>query len=529
MLSVRNLTVEVGGRNTLENGTFTVRAGDKAGLVGRNGAGKTSMLRILAGERPPKAGSVEVVGGLGYLTQDPKSVAVDDALSALERVLSGRELDIIAARIEKLRVDVESDPSEHNLGRYGNAIEDFERRDGYAAEAECRRLLAGLGLRPDRAELSLRVLSGGERRRVELARILFGGADVLMLDEPTNHLDADAKTWLLQYLRSYRGALLVISHDLELLDESINRVLHLDEGTIVEYRGTYTQYLRQRAADETRQASVAQRQQTEIQRISTLADKMRGQTAKRARVAKTLDKRVERMESAAITGPTKQRTMRVQLPDPPHAGRTVLEVKELTKSFDGPAVFDNVNFALERGERLLVLGLNGAGKTTLLRCIAGTLSAERGTVEFGLNVSAGYFAQEHETIIAGKRVIDHMTDAASLTDTTLRGVLGMLGISGDMAHQDAGTLSGGEKTKVALGMLVAGAHNLLLLDEPTNNLDPPSRAAIGDALAGWKGSMIIVSHDPQFVAGLEPQRVLIMPDGTLDHWSDDLADLIELA
>jgi ATPase subunit of ABC transporter with duplicated ATPase domains len=529
VLQVRGVSVEVGGRFTLEDGSFTIAPGDKVGLVGRNGAGKTSLMRVLGGEAPPAAGHVVKHGQLGYLNQDPRVGPKDAGTTALTHVLSGRGLDDAAQRLEKLRLTMEEDPSERNVARYARAQEQFEAAGGYSAESEVRRIIAGLGLTADRADLSITVLSGGERRRVELARILFAGSDILLLDEPTNHLDVDAKNWLMGFLRSYRGALLVVSHDLDLLDEAITRVLHLDEARLVEYKGTYSQYRTARAADEERLGRLAERQQAEIKRLSTLADSMRGQTAKRARVAKSLDKRVERMATKAVSGPARERQYHVKFPSPPHCGRVVLEVEGLTKGYGGPPVFSDVEFALERGERLLVLGLNGAGKTSMLRILAGVTEADAGDVRFGFGVSAGYYAQEHEGIRRGESVLVHMQEQANAPDVELRSLLGMFGITGDMAFQDAGTLSGGEKTKVALAQLVAGRHNLLLLDEPTNNLDPPSREAIGQALSAWPGAMLIVSHDPEFVAELAPSRVLMMPDGTLDYWSDDLLDLVAMA
>jgi ATPase subunit of ABC transporter with duplicated ATPase domains len=529
VLSVRNLSVEVGGRLTLVEGAFTVRAGDKVGLVGRNGAGKTSLLKVLGGEREPAGGVVHLQGGLGYLPQDPRPQGEGVDATALSHVLSGRGLDDASRRLEKLRLAVEEDASERNVGRYTRAEERFGADGGYAAEADVRRICAGVGLQRDRVDLPLTVLSGGERRRVELARILFAGSDVLLLDEPTNHLDVDAKAWLMGFLRSYRGALIVISHDLDLLDEAITRVLHLDEGVLHEYKGTYSQYLKSRAQDEERLARLAERQAAEIHRLSSLADSMRHSTATRARVAKSLDKRVGRLAHVAVTGPTKRRTLDIRLPAPPPSGKVPLEAEGLGKAFGGPAVFEDVSFDVGRGERLLVLGLNGAGKTTLLRILAGVLEPTSGEVRLGHGASAGYFAQEHENIHPGVAAIDHLRDGVLKTEQELRNLLGMFGLAGEMAFQDAGTFSGGEKTKLSLAQLVAGRHNLLLLDEPTNNLDPPSRSAIAQAMRGWSGTMVLVSHDVEFVAELAPDRVLLMPDGTLDYMTDDLLELVELA
>ena len=333
----------------------------------------------------------------------------------------------------------------------------------------------------------------------------------------------------MKFLAGYKGALIVVSHDLGLLDASITRILHLDLDGVVEYRGTYSQYREARAKDEVRLTALAGRQQQEIQRLKTLADSMRGQTAKRARKAKTIDTRRVKLEAKKVTGPARERTFKFRFPEPPHCGKTMLIADGLTKSYGGPAVFEDVAFSLGRGERLLVMGLNGAGKTSLLRILAGQSDPDRGSFELGYGAELGYYAQEHEGLQDGVDVLTHMRQASGADDQALRGLLGMFGLSGAIAFQDAGTLSGGEKTKLALGQLVAGRKNLLLLDEPTNNLDPPSRTAIAEALQDWPGAMIIVSHDPEFVEALAPERVLMMPEGQLDYWDDGLLDLVALA
>ncbi|HEX2236572.1 MAG TPA: ABC-F family ATP-binding cassette domain-containing protein [Actinomycetota bacterium] len=415
------------------------------------------------------------------------------------------------------------------MARFSSAEEIYRSAGGYSAEATARRIASGLGLAQDRLDLPLDALSGGERRRAELARILFGGSDLLLLDEPTNHLDSDAKAWLMKFLRSYRGALLVVSHDLSLLDQAITRIMHLDDTELIEYKGTYSEYRAARKRDEDRIARTARRQQSEIARLSTLADAMRHQTQRRARVARSIDTRVRRLKADAVDAPRSERSIRVRFPEPPRAAKVVLRVRGLSKSYGGPPVFASIGFDLGRHERLLVMGLNGAGKTSLLRIVAGLSAPDEGEVVLGSGVSIGYYAQEHEGIKPGVAVLSHMTSQSSAPEQQLRRLLGMFGLTGDVAGQDAGTLSGGEKTKLALAQLVAGRHNLLLLDEPTNNLDPPSLEAVGSALEAWPGAMVIVSHDKDFVAELAPQRVLVMPEGTLDYWSDDLLDLVSLA
>jgi ATPase subunit of ABC transporter with duplicated ATPase domains len=529
-LEARDVSVEIGGKLVVEALTLSLRAGDKVGVVGRNGAGKTSTLKVLAGEEPPASGTVIRRGDVGYLRQDPRQHRADDWDTGLEHILSARGLVDLSRRLEKARIALEESHDDRNVRRFARLEERYRADGGYQAESEAKTIASGLGLPQDRLGLAVGALSGGERRRLELSRILFGGSDLLLLDEPTNHLDVDAKTWLMRFLASYKGALIVVSHDLKLLDGSITRILHLDLDGVVEYRGTYTQYRSARAKDEERLAKLAQRQQQEISRLKTLADAMRGSTAKRARKAKTLDTRVGKLEARTVEAPTRERTVRFRFPPPPHCGRSVLVVDGLTKSYGGnDPVFRDVGFDLGRGERLLIMGLNGAGKTSLLRILTGQTEPDAGSFSFGHGVEVGYYAQEHEGLRDGVEVLTHMRESSPADDQTLRGLLGMFDLHGEVAFQDAGTLSGGEKTKLALAQLVAGRKNLLLLDEPTNNLDPPSRTAIADALQGWPGAMVLVSHDPEFVETLAPERVLIMPEGELDFWSEDLRDLIELA
>ena len=399
-------------------------------------------------------------------------------------------------------------------------------------------MAAGLGIDESRVDLPIGVLSGGERRRVELARILFAGSDVLCLDEPTNHLDVDAKEWLMGFLRQYRGALLVISHDLDLLDEAITRVLHLDRpkedavGHLVEYRGTYSQYLTARAEDERRQAKKAALQEKEIARLQTFVDRF-GAKATKAAQAHSVEKRIARLRSDKVNAPRHNKQLDVRFPDPPSCGRTVVRATGLCKGYGGPPVFEDVAFDLGRGERLLVLGLNGAGKTSLLRILAGETNADLGFFELGHQVHLGYYAQEHDNLDETASLLDNIRREVPvdvvLTETQLRGLLGMFGLSGEKVFQESGTLSGGEKTKLALAMLMVGRNNLLLLDEPTNNLDPGSRQAVSDALGGWKGAIIFVSHDTDFVEQLAPTKVLLMPDGQVDYFNPDWLDLVSLA
>src|SRR5213594_3223350 len=529
MIQSRGLAIDVAARQVLTGADFTVGPGDKVGLVGRNGVGKTSLLKVLAGEDDAAAGLVLRRGTLGYVPQNPRPRA-EAAHSALSHILSGRGLDRAAVRLVELHRALEQDHSLSAIEKYSEAEERYRLDGGYSGESEARRIVTGLGLRLDRVDLALGVLSGGERRRVEIARVLFADPDLLLLDEPTNHLDSDAKSWLMDFLRDYRGAVIVVSHDLALLDASITRVLHLDAGRLVEHRGTYSQYQAARRLEEKRLTSLAHRQEAEIHRLSLLAEVMRRQTEKRAKQAKSIFTRVERMKAARVVAPRRERKVKISFPETPRSGRVVLHGSGLAKGYGGPLVFRDVTFGVERQQRLLVMGLNGAGKTSLLRILAGESTPDAGSFQLGHGVSMGYYAQEHEGIRGGVTVLAHMREQApEAEERVLRALLGMFGLTGDVARQDAGTLSGGEKTKLALAQLVAGRHNLLLLDEPTNNLDPPSRTGVARALAEWPGTMVIVSHDREFVEALEPGRVMFMPEGRVDYWEDDLLDVVSMA
>ncbi|CAB4872544.1 unannotated protein [freshwater metagenome] len=531
--------MEIGGRLVVDQASFTIMPRDKVGLVGRNGAGKTTFFRVLGGETEPIGGKILRKGGFGYLPQDPRIAGVLDGRTAITHVLSGRGIDDQITRIEKLRIAMEEETSERNVARYSKAQDDFASSGGYAAESEARSIAAGLGLKADRLDLPLGVLSGGERRRVELSRILFAGSDALLLDEPTNHLDIDAKNWLLDFLRKYRGAMLVISHDLDLLDEAITRVLHLDRpaedatGHLVEYRGTYSQYRAARAADESRLARQAVLQTKEIARLQSVVDRF-GAKATKATMAHSKEKQIARLESQRVHVGAGDKQMKVKFPEPPASGATVITARQLSKGYgSGVPVFEDVSFDIGRGERLLVLGLNGAGKTSLLRILAGETQATLGDYSFGHSVNVGYYAQEHDNLRTNESLLNNIRSEVpsnvTLTETQLRGMLGMFGLMGEKVFQNSGTLSGGEKTKLALAMLMVGRNNLLLLDEPTNNLDPPSRQAVADALSTWKGTIVFVSHDSEFVEQLKPTKVLLMPDGQVDYFSPDWLELVSLA
>ncbi|MGY1692794.1 ABC-F family ATP-binding cassette domain-containing protein [Geodermatophilus sp. SYSU D01105] len=533
MITTTGLELRAGARILISEATLRVQPGDRIGLVGRNGAGKTTTLTTLAGERLPHAGKVEVTGEIGYLPQDPRSGDLDTTAS--DRVLSGRGLDVLRAQMTKAQIAMAepADDAERDraVRRYGRLEDQFAALGGYAAESEAARICTALGL-PDRVLAQpLRTLSGGQRRRVELARILFSDAETLLLDEPTNHLDADSITWLKGFLSAHKGGLIVISHDVELLDAVVNKVWHLDanRAAVDVYNLGWKPYLAQRETDERRRRQERANTERKIDALTAQADKMRAKATK-ARAAQSMDKRAQRLAAGLEEVRVQDRVAKLRFPTPAACGRTPLTAEGLSKSYGSLEVFTDVDLAVDRGARVVVLGLNGAGKTTLLRMLAGTEVPDTGEVRPGHGLRVGYYAQEHETLDHDRSLLENMRAAApQSTDTELRRILGAFLFSGDAADQRAGTLSGGEKTRLAMATLVVSGANVLLLDEPTNNLDPASREQVLEALRTYTGAIVLVTHDEGAVRALDPDKVILLPDGTEDAWSEDLADLVELA
>jgi ATPase subunit of ABC transporter with duplicated ATPase domains len=543
VITVSDLELRAGSRILLSGAGLRVHPGDRIGLVGRNGAGKTTSMRVLAGEGEPYAGTVQVTSPVGYLPQDPREG--DLRMSAKDRVLSARGLDELLRRMEKVQSAmaelVDGTQNDRAVREYGRIEERFSALGGYAAESEAARICAHLGL-PDRVlNQEMLTLSGGQRRRVELARILFAASDgggagapsatTLLLDEPTNHLDADSIAWLRSFLSAHEGGLVVISHDTDLLDAVVNKVWFLDatRAEVDVYNMDWRRYQEARATDEKRRRRERANAEKKASALHLQAAKM-GAKATKAVAAKNMARRADELLSGLEPSRKRDRVARIRFPNPAPCGRTPLTAEGLTKAFGSLEVFSGVDLAVDRGAKVVVLGLNGAGKTTLLRLLAGAEDADAGTVVPGHGLRVGYYAQEHDTLDLDASVWANVRHASPDTpEQQLRTLLGAFMFSGEQLDQPAGTLSGGEKTRLALAGLVSSAANVLLLDEPTNNLDPASREQVLDALRHFAGAVVLVTHDPGAVEALSPDKVIVLPEGTEDHWSADYLELVQLA
>ncbi|KFI46704.1 ATPase components of ABC transporters with duplicated ATPase domains [Bifidobacterium bohemicum] len=525
----QGLGIQIGARTLLEPTDFRVNKGDKIGLVGRNGAGKTTLTRVITGQTLPSEGKVRVTGKLGYLPQDTH--AADPEQSALDRMMSARDIAAIIRRMRKAEKDMTSpDPKvmEKAMNQYDKTLQAFDKAGGYAAQSEAISMAASLGLPNEVMQQPLGTLSGGQRRRVELARILFSDADTLILDEPTNHLDADSIEWLRGYLKKYEGGFLVISHSTELLDEVVNKVWHLDAQTarIDMYSLGWKAYLHQRVVDEERRRREREVAEKQAARLMKQGIRLHAKATK-AVAAQNMMRRAERLLENTNEAQRQEKVADIRFPEPAPCGRTPIQAKDISKAFGSNIVFAGINLAIDKGSRVVILGYNGAGKTTTLRILAGEEEADTGEVVYGHGCKIGYFAQEHDTLDLDSTVLENLQHVApELDDTHARSILGSFLFSGDDAMKPAKVLSGGEKTRLALATLVTSRANVLLLDEPTNNLDPASRDEILKAIAKYEGAIVLVTHDEGAVEALNPERVLLMPDGDEDLWNDEYLDLV---
>ncbi|WP_392399301.1 ABC-F family ATP-binding cassette domain-containing protein [Actinotignum urinale] len=537
MISASHLTMRIGTRTLIDDAQFQVTKGMRVGLVGRNGAGKTTMMRLLAGagdlgDALDYEGTITRSGTVGYLPQDTHQGNPEQ--SVINRIIEVRGIDETIRRIKK----AEKDMSELSGARQQKAMERYVRLDqeftnagGWAAHAHASQIAASLGIEERLLNQELGTLSGGQRRRVELARVLFSQAETLLLDEPTNHLDHDSIVWLRDFLKSYSGGFIVISHSVELLDQTVNSVWHLDanRSKLDQYAMGWHEYLIQRETDEKRRRKERANAEKKAQRLLAQADKMRYKATK-AVAAQNMAKRAEKLLEGLEEERVQDKVAALRFPTPAPCGKTPLMGESLSKSYGSLEVFTGVDLAIDRGSRVVILGFNGAGKTTLLKVLFGVEKPDTGKIIPGHGLKLGYYAQEHEFIDPDKTVVENLQKVApEFDDTKVRNVLGSFLFSGDDADKPAHVLSGGEKTRLALAMLVVSQANVLLLDEPTNNLDPASREQVLSALASYEGSVVLVTHDEGAVRALQPERVLLLPDGDEDLWSDDYMELVMLA
>jgi ATPase subunit of ABC transporter with duplicated ATPase domains len=505
MISFSGINKQYGRQLIFVDASFQLNPGEKVGLVGPNGSGKTTLFRMVVGEEDPDEGEVSVPKKLsiGYFRQDVEEMTgrsvLDEAIAG-----SGRAGDL-HHELESLQHAMEDpaqvDDMDRILARFGDVQEEYEHLGGYTLEAQAREVLHGLGFEDDQIDGDVGALSGGWKMRVALARVLLGRPDVLLMDEPTNHLDIESIIWLEQFLKSFPGALLMTSHDREFMNRIVSKIAEIDEGEIVVYSGNYDFYERERAIRETNQQAAFARQQSMLAKEQRFIDRFKTHAAKAAQVQsriKALDK-IDKIEL-----PKKRHVVKFEFRTPPRSGDQVAVIEDLYKSYGPRTIYKGFNLNIRRGERWAVMGRNGAGKTTLLRMIAGASAPDRGSVRLGASLNMGYFAQQSLDVLnADLTVLEQLQqDFPQDGIGSLRSLAGAFQFSGDDVDKKIRSLSGGEKSRLAMARMLYNPPNFLVLDEPTNHLDLATKEMLVEALKDFEGTMIFVSHDRTFLRGL---------------------------
>ena len=494
ILTVANVAKSFDADTILSGVSFRMDAGEKVALVGRNGAGKTTLLRILTGQYPPDAGgSVQLARGakIGYLKQE---MSVTEGRTVYEEAESSREAQIqMRARLEELETRLENGPTADELEEYALLHEHFLDAAGYSAEHDVRTVLLRMGFTEEEFSKSTDSLSGGEKTRLALARMLLEEPDLLILDEPTNHLDLQATEWLEGWLGAYHGAVLLVSHDRAFLENTADRVLELREGTVFNYPHPFAKYLQIREEENVRLKEVAKRQEQDIAKMDEFV--RRFMNSQRTAQARGRQKLMNRLIESKVHVPKNDRQMKGGFGEAQRSGDDVLSAEKLTVGFPDETLFKDLDWSVRIGERWGVIGENGAGKSTLLKIFMGELDALKGKARLGSNVVAGYFTQDARDLDPEMSPLDTMVYEMDLKPGEARDLLARFLISGDDVYRSIKTMSGGEKNKLSLAKLTHLNPNLLVLDEPTNHLDMASREALAEVLKGYKGTLVLISHD----------------------------------
>ncbi|KJC59716.1 glycosyl transferase family 1 [Bradyrhizobium sp. LTSPM299] len=516
MIRLDNVSKQVGHQILFIEASAALQKGEKIGLVGPNGSGKTSLFRMISGQDIPDEGQVSVDRGIsiGYFSQD---VGEMSGRSAVAEVMDGAgPVSEVAAELRELEAAMadpdKADEMDDIITRYGEVQHRFEELDGYALDGRAREALSGLGFSQEMMEGDVGKLSGGWKMRVALARILLMRPDVMLLDEPSNHLDLESLIWLEQFLKGYEGALLMTSHDREFINRIINKVVEIDGGQLTSYSGNYEFYEQQRALSDKQQQAQFERQQAMLAKEIKFIERFKARASHAAQVqsrVKKLDK-IERVEP-----PRRRQTVAFEFQPAPRSGEDVASLKNVHKGYGSKRIYDGLDFMIRRRERWCVMGVNGAGKSTLLKLVAGATEPDDGAVTVGGSVKVGYFAQHAMDLLDGERTVFQSLEDAfpQAGQGSLRALAGCFGFSGDDVEKKCRVLSGGEKARLVMAKMLFDPPNFLVLDEPTNHLDLATKEMLINALAEFEGTMLFVSHDRHFLAALSNRLLELTPEG----------------
>ncbi|MFS8113956.1 ABC-F family ATP-binding cassette domain-containing protein [Rhizobium jaguaris] len=516
MIRIENISKQNSHRILFIEASAALNRGESVGLVGPNGAGKTTLFRMITGQEQPDEGQVSVDKGvtIGYFNQD---VGEMEGRSAVSEVMEGAgPVSVVAAELRELEAAMvdpdQADDMDRIIERYGEVQARYEELDGYALEGRAREVLAGLSFSQEMMDGDVGALSGGWKMRVALARILLMRPDVMLLDEPSNHLDLESLIWLEEFLRGYEGALLMTSHDREFMNRIVTKIIEIDGGSLSSYSGDYAFYEQQRAQNEKQQQAQFERQQAMLAKEIKFIERFKA----RASHASQVQSRVKKLEKIDRVEPPKRRqTVAFEFQPAPRSGEDVVSLKSVHKKYGSRVIYEGLDFMVRRRERWCIMGINGAGKSTLLKLVAGSTQPDEGSVALGASVKMGYFAQHAMDLLDGERTVfqqlEHEFPQAG--QGSLRALAGCFGFSGDDVEKKCRVLSGGEKARLVMAMMLFDPPNLLVLDEPTNHLDLDTKEMLIEALSQYEGTMLFVSHDRHFLAALSNRVLELTPEG----------------
>ena len=521
VLTVSKLNMSFGERELFSELSFEVEARDKVGLIGRNGVGKTTLFKLIRGELEPTGGVITTERGLriGYMEQHACSDGSRSIYDELESVFD--DLKNIEKQIEQLNAAVErgGEGIDALIARQTQMIEQFERDGGLTYKSRTRSALLGLGFREAEFSMPTSALSGGQRSKLSLLKLLLSGSDLLLLDEPTNHLDIASVAWLEGFLRDRRGAMIIVSHDRYFLDAVTNKTVEIEHGHGMTYKGSYTEFIKKKQAFLDAQENKYQNDMREIRRIEGIIEQQRRWNRERnIRMAESKQKEVDRIKAQLVTPDGELENLRMRFEPRRESGNDVLIVRHLRKAFGDKKLFKDVSFHIKKGERVFILGENGCGKTTLFRILNRQQYADEGEFIYGVNVDVGCFDQMQENLNLNNTAIDEIWDTYPfLTETKVRSSLAAFLFKGDEVYKPLSAMSGGERARISLLKLMLGGYNLLLLDEPTNHLDASSREALEDTLLSYQGTLVVISHDRYFINKLANRVLALSRDGVTEY------------